>query len=49
MTGMVVCPKRPSVVKVIFSSCFVGDAVAKFSEINVHKRLVTEKAYREKW
>ena len=48
MTGMVVRPKRSSVViKVIFSSCFVGDAVAKFSEINVHKRLVTQRAYCE--
>jgi hypothetical protein len=42
MTGMVVRPKRPPVgIKVIFSSCFVGDAVAKFSEVNIHKRLVS--------
>jgi protein phosphatase PTC2/3 len=30
------------------SSRFVGDTVSKFSGINVHKRLVTEKAYHEK-
>ena len=32
----------------ISSSCLVGDTVAKFSGINVHKRLVAEAAYREK-
>jgi protein phosphatase 2C family protein 2/3 len=31
-----------------FASCFVGAATAKFAGINVHKRLVTEKAYHEK-
>ena len=30
------------------SSRFVGDTVSKYSGINVHKRLVTEKAYHEK-
>jgi protein phosphatase PTC2/3 len=31
-----------------FSYCNVGGSVAKFAGINVHKRLVTEEAYREK-
>src|ERR1700729_3724635 len=31
-----------------FLSCSVGDSVAKFAGINVHRRLVTEEAYREK-
>ena len=48
---MAVCSQYISVIVGVFfsSSRFVlGDTVSKFSGINVHKRLVTEKAYHEK-
>ena len=40
--------QRFSVIHPRFSYCNVGGSVAKFAGINVHKRLVTEAAYREK-
>ena len=40
--------QRFSILHSSFSYCNVGGSVAKFSGINVHKRLVTEEAYREK-
>jgi protein phosphatase PTC2/3 len=37
-----------SILHLHFSYCNVGVSMAKFAGINVHKRLVTEEAYREK-
>jgi hypothetical protein len=46
--GMVVRFIRFSVHHPMFLICLVGAAMAKFAGINVHKRLVNEKAYHEK-